>query len=78
MPVASLVSHDVSHAQVIWRNGELIPWDEAVVMPIVQVDGLPVGDGKMGPMTRAIDRAYHDLVRGVDAAHEAWRSAVWQ
>jgi branched-chain amino acid aminotransferase len=47
------------------------------VLPILDVDGLPVGNGQMGPITKAIDRAYHDLVRGIDPGHEEWRTPVW-
>lgn len=48
------------------------------VLPILEVDGLPVGNGKMGPVTKAIDRAYHDLVRGIDGSHDEWRTPVWR
>jgi branched-chain amino acid aminotransferase len=33
------------------------------VLPIVRVDGRPVGDGRVGDKTRAIVRAFADLVR---------------
>ncbi len=32
------------------------------VMPIVSIDGRPVGEGRPGPVTRALAKAYHDLV----------------
>jgi branched-chain amino acid aminotransferase len=47
------------------------------VLPILEVDGLPVGNGKMGPLTKGIDRAYHDVVRGIDRSYEEWRTPVW-
>jgi branched-chain amino acid aminotransferase len=47
------------------------------VMPVASVDRLPVGNGKMGPITMAIDKAYHDIVRGMDARYEDWRTPVW-
>ena len=46
------------------------------IMPIIDVDGLRVGDGKIGPVTRAIERAYHDVARGIDARYPEWRTAV--
>ena len=30
-----------------------------IVMPIVQIDGKPVGDGKPGPVARALRQAFH-------------------
>lgn len=48
------------------------------VLPIVEVDGLRVGDGTMGPRTRGLDRAYHDVVRGNAARwHDEWREPVF-
>ena len=47
------------------------------ILPIVDVDGLPIGAGQMGPRTRILDRAYHDCVRGITNAHEEWRRAVF-
>jgi D-alanine transaminase len=34
------------------------------VMPVVRVDGKPVGDGKPGPVTRRLQAAYADAVAG--------------
>jgi len=47
------------------------------VLPILNVDGLPVGSGTMGPITQDLDRAYHDLVRGMDGSYPKWRTPVW-
>ena len=30
-----------------------------IVMPIVRIDGKPVGDGKPGPVARALRQAFH-------------------
>jgi branched-chain amino acid aminotransferase len=47
------------------------------VLPIIEIDGLVVGNGAMGPRTRKLDRAYHDVVRGATTARPEWRSGVW-
>jgi D-alanine transaminase len=39
----------------------------SLVMPVVSIDGKPVGDGKPGPMTRRLRRVYLDMA-GVNAA----------
>lgn len=46
------------------------------VTPIASVDRLPVGSGKIGPVTKAITRAFHDIVRGIDTRYEDWRTLV--
>ena len=47
------------------------------VLPIIEVDGLAVGGGRMGQRTRQLDRAYHDVVRGITNARAEWRHPVW-
>jgi len=47
------------------------------VSPIVSVDGIPVGEGGIGPMTAGVWRAYEDLVRGRVPEHAEWRTPVY-
>ena len=47
------------------------------ILPILSVDGLPVGAGTMGPVSRAIDQVYHGVVRGLDSAYRHWLTPVW-
>lgn len=46
------------------------------ILPILEVDGLEIGDGKMGRCTKAIDRAYHRAVHG--RWDEEWCTEVWK
>lgn len=47
------------------------------IVPIRSIDRLPVGDGEVGPVTRALQGRYFALVRGEDGAYPEWRTAVW-
>jgi branched-chain amino acid aminotransferase len=47
------------------------------ITPIVSIDRFPLGDGRVGPMTRRLSSAYMDLVRGVDRSHPEWRTAIY-
>ena len=47
------------------------------VSPAVEIDHLQVGDGTMGPISKRLDQAYSNLVRGIDTNHEDWRTPVW-
>lgn len=42
------------------------------IMPIPSVDGAPIGDGVAGPVTRELQRAYEQVVRGNAAASPRW------
>jgi len=46
------------------------------VTPVVSVDHYQVGDGKIGPITARMIDLYHDVVRGLDAPYDQWRTAV--
>lgn len=47
------------------------------VVPITSVGRIDVGDGKPGPITRAMQRAYFDVVHGRTNQHAAWLTPVW-
>ena len=46
------------------------------ILPILEIDGLKVGDGTMGKCTKALDRAYYRSVHG--DWNEEWCTGVWQ
>ena len=48
----------------------------AEVTPIVELDRRTIGDGRPGPVTRAIQRAFFDAVSGRDARHRDWLTPV--
>lgn len=77
---------EVLHIQVIEREvdrTELYVADEAFlcgtgseIAPLGSIDRLTLGDGKMGAVTQQIEKAYHDVVRGIDTRYRAWRTIV--
>jgi branched-chain amino acid aminotransferase len=46
------------------------------ILPVTTVDGLRVGDGTPGPVTRRLEAAYTRLVRGESRAHPDWLTEV--
>ncbi|MBI3732922.1 MAG: branched-chain amino acid transaminase [Chloroflexi bacterium] len=48
----------------------------AEVTPVVSVDRYPVGNGQIGPITSRMIDLYHDVVRGLDAPYDPWRTAI--
>ncbi|MFN2520851.1 MAG: branched-chain amino acid transaminase [Candidatus Limnocylindria bacterium] len=49
----------------------------AQVAPCVRVDGRPVGEGAVGPLTARIASEYFAVARGDDPRHPEWRTAVY-
>jgi branched-chain amino acid aminotransferase len=48
----------------------------AEITPIVGIDKYTIGDGSIGPVTRALESAFEDVLRGRDARYAHWRTPV--
>jgi branched-chain amino acid aminotransferase len=48
----------------------------AEVTPVREVDDRPVGDGTVGPVTKAVQAAYFEQVKGAATDHPEWLSIV--
>ena len=48
------------------------------ITPILSIDRFPLGDGKVGPITARLTRAYMDIVRGVDTRFPEWRTPTYR
>ena len=63
--------------------GELLTADEAFftgtaaeITPIVEIDGVKIGSGKPGPITRKLQTLYDDIVRGKVEKYREWLTYV--
>ena len=46
------------------------------IIPVTAIDRLPVGDGRVGPLTTRLMERYFEVVRGRTADHGQWRSLI--
>jgi branched-chain amino acid aminotransferase len=44
---------------------------------VVEVDRRPIGNGKVGPITRRLHSLYFDAVRGRSDAYRDWLTPVY-
>jgi branched-chain amino acid aminotransferase len=49
----------------------------AQISPVREVDGRVIGDGGIGPITRALQDLYFDIVRGGNARYRSWCAPVY-
>ncbi|MCY4112418.1 MAG: branched-chain amino acid transaminase [Chloroflexi bacterium] len=49
----------------------------AQISPVREVDGRVIGDGGIGPVTRALQDLYFDIVRGGNARYRSWCAPVY-
>ena len=47
------------------------------VQPVISLDRLAIGDGRPGPVTRAVQQLYFDVVEGRSELHPEWRTPVY-
>lgn len=47
------------------------------ITPVIGIDGLAVGEGRVGPITAALQERYFAIASGRDAAHPEWRTPVY-
>ncbi|MBN1450357.1 MAG: branched-chain amino acid transaminase [Anaerolineales bacterium] len=50
----------------------------AEVVALSEIDFRVIGDGKTGPVTRSLQKAFQDVIRGKDPKYERWLSYVDQ
>jgi len=50
----------------------------AEVVALSEIDFRAIGDGKTGPVTRSLQKAFQDVIRGKDPKYESWLSYVDQ
>jgi branched-chain amino acid aminotransferase len=48
----------------------------AEITPVREVDGRRIGSGMPGPITKDLQHAFFQIVRGEDQAHDSWLTRV--
>jgi branched-chain amino acid aminotransferase len=48
------------------------------ICPVLSVDRFPIGDGRVGPVTRRLWDAYQAVIRGANKTRAGWLTPVWQ
>jgi branched-chain amino acid aminotransferase len=61
----------------LWLADEVfLTGTAAEITPVREVDDRPIGDGKVGPITKRLQERFFDIVRGTDTKHVEWLTAV--
>jgi branched-chain amino acid aminotransferase len=68
---ATLTRDDLYIADEVFLTGTA-----AEVTPIREIDNRQIGEGKRGPITKALQDAFFDVVAGRDKKHEDWLTYV--
>jgi branched-chain amino acid aminotransferase len=67
-----VLEQPISRDQLYIADEVFVCGTAAECIGLSEIDFRKIGDGKTGPVTRAIQKVYHDLIRGKVAKYEAW------
>jgi branched-chain amino acid aminotransferase len=73
-----VVEQPVSRDQLYIADEVFVSGTAAECIGLREIDYRKIGDGQTGPITRAIQTAYHEIVRGKNPAYEGWLDYVTQ
>jgi branched-chain amino acid aminotransferase len=66
----------VSRDQLYLADEVFVCGTAAEVVALREIDGRKVGSGRMGPVTRSLQQAFHAAVRGENARYDGWLTYV--
>lgn len=67
-----VIEDPISRDQLYAADEVFVCGTAAEVIGLSEIDFRKIGDGRTGPITRAIQNVYHDLIRGKVAKYEEW------
>jgi branched-chain amino acid aminotransferase len=71
-----VVEREVDRTELYVADEVFFCGTAAEVTPVWSIDRIPLRSGGTGPITRRLDRLYHDIVRGIDPGYAEWRTPV--
>jgi len=67
-----VLEQPISRDQLYIADEVFVCGTAAECIGLSEIDFRTIGEGKTGPVTRAIQNVYHDLIRGKVAKYESW------
>jgi len=67
-----VVERQIDRSELYIADEVLLCGTGAQISPVVEIDRRTVGDGRIGEVTRQLQKLYFDIVRGRDPRYTAW------
>jgi len=71
-----VVQRDVDRSELYFADEAFLCGTGQEIIPVISIDRLPVGEGHVGPVTRTLQKAYFDTVRGLVSDTRGWLTHV--
>jgi branched-chain amino acid aminotransferase len=75
---ASVNERRIHRSELYTCDEALLCGTAAIVVPVVEVDGRPIGAGEAGDMTLALQRDIQTIARREDHRHHEWTTPVYE
>ena len=72
----SVVEREIDRSELYFADEAFLCGTGQEIIPIVQIDRLPVGDGTIGVQTRSMQKIYFETVRGLTPDRHGWLTPV--
>ena len=73
----SVMEREVDRTELYIADEIFVCGTGAEIQAVESVDGYRIGAGGMGPAVTALERLFHDIVRGKDGRYSEWRTGVY-
>lgn len=73
----TVIQREIDRSELYYAEEIFLCGSGMEVVPVVSVDRLTIGDGKIGKLTESIQKIYFDIARANDARHPEWRIPVY-
>jgi branched-chain amino acid aminotransferase len=72
----AVVEREIDRSELYFADEAFLCGTGQEIIPVVQIDRLPVGDGKIGEQTRLMQKIYFETVRGLTPDRHGWLTPV--
>ncbi|HEX3595651.1 MAG TPA: branched-chain amino acid transaminase [Polyangiaceae bacterium] len=71
-----VIEEQITRDAVFLADEVFLTGTAAEITPVREVDNRAIGAGRSGPVTKALQRRFFDIVRGADDSHPEWLTRV--
>lgn len=72
-----VVERDITRAELYNMDEVFITGTAGEITPVIEIDNIPIGNGKPGPITRKLQRAFSEVTLGKNPKYEHWVTPVY-
>ncbi|MDJ0383063.1 branched-chain amino acid transaminase [Streptomyces sp. G-G2] len=72
----TVVERSIPRSEIYIADEAFLTGTAAEIVPVASVDERPVGNGRVGPVTKELRGLFQEVVRGRDQAYEHWLERV--